>query len=580
MPNLLAMSFEGELAPSFTLRCLEAGRTLPDGWGLGYFPAGEPSAAILKEPAPAQGSMRSQLALAWEQVESSVFMLHIRHATWGALSDANTQPFARPWGRRDWLIAHAGSLDRKADVVPGPFEPVGSTDTEQMFCGLLNRFVERNWRSLAEVDLDAVHAWLTELNAIGHMTLCLSDGRDLLLHSDRRGVPLWLGTLTPPYGHIAFGDADLDIDLTRRGAKSRNGIIACTDQLEPHADDARAALVWRQLEPGQLLIVREGAVIASRSGGVPTTSEQLAPVAVHTIQRPHRAETRVYDVVHRTVYRYDTAIERSQHVLRLTPIHDHLQTVRAHQLAVSVPGHSRDYEDVFGNRVRRLQIETPFTEMVIESKSTVEVLDVDPLGFGPLRVSSSIPLVWMPWQRQVLDPYLLPPELAETELAELAEYAMSFVERSDYDLLDTLLDINQTIFREYRYQQGTTTVSTTAFDTYVNRRGVCQDFTNLMICLARLLGVPARYVCGYIYTGANAENRVQGEASHAWVQLYLPQVGWKGFDPTNGILTQTEHVRVAVGRNYLDATPTSGTIFVGGGGETLHVDVRVDPHVG
>jgi transglutaminase-like putative cysteine protease len=171
----------------------------------------------------------------------------------------------------------------------------------------------------------------------------------------------------------------------------------------------------------------------------------------------------------------------------------------------------------------------------------------------------------------------------DTELAELAEYAMSFVKRNDYDLLATLLDINDTIYREFTYKQGTTNLHTTAFDVYVNRRGVCQDFTNLFICLARLLGVPARYVCGYIYTGPKsaelAEHQRQGEASHAWIQLYLPQVGWKGFDPTNGILTQTDHVRVAVGRNYVDATPTSGTIFVGGGGETLSVDVRVETHV-
>src|SRR5580692_4649907 len=353
MPNLLAMSFEGELAPSFTLRCLEAGRTLPDGWGLGYFPAGEPSAAILKEPAPPQASMRSQLALAWEQVASSVFVLHIRHATWGALSDANTQPFARPWGRRDWLMAHAGSLDRKGADVAGPFEPVGSTDTEQVFCGLLNRFVEHGWRSIAEVELAALHDWLTELNAIGELTLCLSDGRDLLL------------------------DADLEIDLTRRGAKSRKGIVACTDKLAPHGDDAATALVWRQLEPGQLLVVREGAVIATRGEpAVPRSSGTFAAVAVHDLHRPSRAEPRTYDVVHRTVYRYEKEIERSQHLLRLTPVHDHLQAVRAHELAVSVPAQSRDYEDVFGNRVRRLRIETPFTEMVIESKSVVAVLDV------------------------------------------------------------------------------------------------------------------------------------------------------------------------------------------------------------
>jgi len=216
------------------------------------------------------------------------------------------------------------------------------------------------------------------------------------------------------------------------------------------------------------------------------------------------------------------------------------------------------------------------------------VNDSDPLGVGPnstasaLRVSQTMPLVWMPWQRQVLDPFLLPPELPETQLAELAEYAMSFVKRNDSDLLATLLDINNTIHREYAYKQGITNNLTTAFDVYVNRRGVCQDFTNLFICLARLLGVPARYVCGYVYTGPKpAEippDQRRSEESHAWVQLYLPQLGWKGFDPTHGVLTQTNHVRAAVGRNRLDATPTAGTIFVGGGGETLAAEVSVEPH--
>ncbi|MCX5748107.1 MAG: class II glutamine amidotransferase [Proteobacteria bacterium] len=571
MPNLLAMSFEGELAPSFSLHCLNAGRKLPDGWGLGYYPAGEPSAAVLKEPAPPQHSMRSQLALSWEQVESNLFMLHIRHATWGALSDANTQPFSRTWGRRDWMMAHAGSLDRKPEDVPGPFEPVGSTDTEAIFCMLLNRFVERGWRSLADVDLDVLLTWCNELNEIGELTLCLTDGRDLLVHADRRGVPMWLGQLTPPYDKIAFGDADLDVDLTKRGAKSRKGVIACTEALTPRDDgDAARAVSWAQLAPGQLMVIREGAVIAERaaSGALQTP---------RNLWRPARSEPKRFDVTHRTVYRYKKPVERSTHLIRLKPVHDALQQVLSHELHISIPHLKRDYDDVFGNAVSRLNIETPFDEMVIESKSVVEVLDVDPLGMRPLRVRSTIPLVWMPWQRQVLDPFLLPPELPETELDELAEYAMSFVKRNDYDLLDTLLDINDSIFREYKYIQGETNLDTSAFDVYCNRRGVCQDFTNLMICLARLLGVPARYACGYIYTGPKNANQRQGEATHAWVQLYLPQVGWKGFDPTNGILTQTDHVRTAVGRNYLDATPTSGTIFVGGGGETLSVEVRVEP---
>jgi transglutaminase-like putative cysteine protease len=223
-------------------------------------------------------------------------------------------------------------------------------------------------------------------------------------------------------------------------------------------------------------------------------------------------------------------------------------------------------------------LDTPYHELQIIARSKVDMLDTDPLGFHQRYTRTTIPLVWMPWQRQALQPFLHPPELPESELRELVEYAMSFVERNDYDLLDTLLDINGSIYREYKYTPGSTTIETSPFDVYSKRHGVCQDFTNLFICLARLLGVPARYTCGYVWTGPKNPNRVQSEASHAWVQVYLPEVGWRGFDPTNGILTQTDHVRVAVGRNYVDATPTSGTIFLGGGGtETLSVDVRMDP---
>jgi predicted glutamine amidotransferase len=87
--------------------------------------------------------------------------------------------------RVERTIAHAGSLDRKPDAVAGPFEPVGSTDTEAIFCALLNRFVERKWRSLADLDLDVLTEWLTAHNEVGELTLCLTDGRDLLAYADR-----------------------------------------------------------------------------------------------------------------------------------------------------------------------------------------------------------------------------------------------------------------------------------------------------------------------------------------------------------------------------------------------------------
>ena len=116
MPNLLAMSFEGPLTPAFDLHCLDPGHKPPDGWGIACYPDGEPAALVLKEAAPPHGSIRSALVSAWERLESSIFLVHIRTAMWGALTEANTQPFQRAWGRREWVIAHSGSLQHKLDT--------------------------------------------------------------------------------------------------------------------------------------------------------------------------------------------------------------------------------------------------------------------------------------------------------------------------------------------------------------------------------------------------------------------------------------------------------------------------------
>jgi transglutaminase-like putative cysteine protease/predicted glutamine amidotransferase len=585
MPNVLAMSFEGELAPSFDLRCLQPGGKLPDGWGIGYYAGGEPAATVLKEAGPAQRSIRGELVKAWENLASSLFVLHIRVATWGRLSDANTQPFLRTYGGRDWLLAHSGSLRHRLAPAPDArFLPVGSTDTELIFCEILGRIAEAGWQSLGEVPPETLHAWFDAYNEHGSMTTVLTDGRDLCVYADRNDEgSAYVWQLRPPYGTIAFADADLEVDLTRRGIKARKGVIVSSEPMPPTDE---LPVDWRLLSPGHLLVVRQGAVRAeirpSRRGEIVVGLSAPIPARPDPLSLPRRQDPRRLEVKHRTVYRYEKPVERSAHVLRLEPAHDWLQRLLEHESRLLIDGvpfdePQREYEDVFGNRVRRVLVETPFTELAIESASLVETLDADPFRIRPPHERSTIPVVWMPWQRQVLQPFLLPQELAESELQELTEYAMSFAERNDYDLLDTLLDLNRSIFREYAYEQGTTTVLTTAFEVYERRRGVCQDFTNLFICLARLLGVPARYTCGYIYTGPGSARGRQSEASHAWAQVYFAEVGWKGFDPTNGIVTQTDHIRVAVGRNYIDATPTSGTLYVGGGRETLEVAVQVEP---
>ncbi|KYF90079.1 hypothetical protein BE17_48030 [Sorangium cellulosum] len=279
-------------------------------------------------------------------------------------------------------------------------------------------------------------------------------------------------------------------------------------------------------------------------------------------------------VVHTTTYTYDRPVERSVHKLHLCPMVDWDQRVLSHTLAIDPEVPTVEFEDGFGNRATRFEVAAPYTALRISADSTVELLDADPFAFAKKRIRPAFPLVWMPWEQAMIAPYVRPVELPDPQRQELFDYAMSFVERNDADLLETLFAINLTLFREYQYVPGSTSLTTTPHDVFVNRRGVCQDFANLFICLARLLDIPARYVCGYIYTGNVSTNRARSDATHAWVQLYIPNIGWKGFDPTNGVLASLDHVRVSYGRNTLDAPPTAGTLYTPAT-ETMTVDVTV-----
>ena len=277
-------------------------------------------------------------------------------------------------------------------------------------------------------------------------------------------------------------------------------------------------------------------------------------------------------VKHATQYCYDSPIQRSCHRIHLWPIHDSHQHLLDYRLTVTPDVPVIDYEDVFGNWASRFEINQPYTQLSIVAESTVELVETDPFAFAKGPIRQKFPLHWMPWELKMLTPYLSPIELPETKLSELRDYGMSFVERNQHDLIETLFDMNLTLFRDYTYVPGSSSLETTPYDVYVNKKGVCQDFANLFICLARLLNIPARYVCGYVHTGNNGGSF--SDASHAWLQLYIANVGWKGFDPTNGTLPCTDHVRMAVGRHYRDTAPTAGTLN-SNANERMTIDVEL-----
>lgn len=283
---------------------------------------------------------------------------------------------------------------------------------------------------------------------------------------------------------------------------------------------------------------------------------------------------RVLRVRHVTRYQYDRPVDRAVLRLILRPRIDVHQRVASASVVIEPRAVTTEYEDVFGNQATKVVIDQPFESVTITSDSVVALTDIDPFAFCNAPMRPSFPLSWMPWERTLLQPYLTPVELPETQLQEIFDYAMSFVEANNHDLMETLFAINLTLFREFAYVPGSTSLVTTPFDVLQTKKGVCQDFANLFITMARLLNLPARYVCGYIHTGNTGPNRAQSDASHAWVQLYLPNIGWKGFDPTNGVLTHTSHIRVGYGRHFRDCTPTTGTVY-SPARETMSIDVEV-----
>lgn len=298
-----------------------------------------------------------------------------------------------------------------------------------------------------------------------------------------------------------------------------------------------------------------------------------APIAETPIIKPVQGVRRL-KVRHKTTYQYDIPVERSRHRLHVRPIADRRQHVERFDLRITPSASVTEYEDVFGNAASVFEVNGPYTELTVEATSEVTLLDVDPFAFANVPIRPQFPLTWMPWEQKMLLPYLTSQELPDTQLDELLTYAMSFVKANNGDLMETLFNINLTLFREYQYVPGSTTLTTTSHEVFYRKQGVCQDFANLFITLARLLGIPARYVCGYLFTGNTGTSRAGSDASHAWVQLYIPHVGWKGFDPTNGVLPTTGHVRVGVGRHYRDTTMMQGTVY-GTAGERLAVDVEV-----
>lgn len=258
---------------------------------------------------------------------------------------------------------------------------------------------------------------------------------------------------------------------------------------------------------------------------------------------------------HETRYTYESAARAINQVLRLTPRGNDGQYIAHWRVDVDVDGRVWLGEDAFGNAIHTLSAEGPLEAMTIAVQGEVETQDTGGVLRGAL-------------ERLPAEVFLRDTPLTETSGA-LREFAR--IAAASPDPLTRMHDLLGAVHKEVVFDTRRTTVATSAVDAFAIKHGVCQDLSHIFIACARLSGVPARYISGHL---ARNDGVVEQEASHAWAEALIPDLGWVGFDAANGVCTGERHVRVAAGFDYLSAAPVRGARS-GGGVERLSVRLNV-----
>jgi transglutaminase-like putative cysteine protease len=265
-------------------------------------------------------------------------------------------------------------------------------------------------------------------------------------------------------------------------------------------------------------------------------------------------------VYHLTEYRYPEEARDSFNQLWLYPVDDSRQALLEFRLGLSPEATLKSHSDFFGNRVHRFHIVGPHRFLRVEMQAkilTFAVPEPKPVPVGLLKPLEPRFFEFLaPTSRVPLHPNWL--QILRFRRPNLNE-----------DLVGYLLELTAYLGAWFRFDPEATKVDTPLLEAVQGRAGVCQDYSHAMIAVLRSVGIPARYVSGYVLTG------VDSEASHAWVEVFVPGAGWLGYDPTNHRPASQEHIKTAHGRDYDDCPPLRGS-RTGGGKERLEVSVRVE----
>ncbi len=278
-----------------------------------------------------------------------------------------------------------------------------------------------------------------------------------------------------------------------------------------------------------------------------------------------------YTVYHLTHFRYDAPVSESVMEVRMQPRTESVQRCLRFELTTTPRARVFAYQDPEGNVVHHFDVPARHRELTVVAESVVEfVSDIaipercDPAAWDLLDEKGT---------RERFFEYLEPSHYARPTDA-LEAFGRELGLSRDVDPLSLVRRLKHQLYDAFEYAPKSTRVDSPIDEALANRRGVCQDFAHVTIALVRGMGIPCRYVSGYLFHDNRAGERSVDGASHAWVEAWLPGLGWIGVDPTNRTLAMNRHIRVAIGRDYHDVPPSRGS-FKGNARSELGVAVRV-----
>lgn len=284
-----------------------------------------------------------------------------------------------------------------------------------------------------------------------------------------------------------------------------------------------------------------------------------------------------YRLVHISEFSYDAPVSESYNEVRLRPMQDETQSCLSFRLSTDPASNLASHLDHLGNCVHRFSILGEHRHLRIEADSVTLVQ-------SPPELPKNGPaLTDLPGLKDELDEhqdFLAPTAYAPHD--GTVDGLVREAESGSASCVVFALSAMNIVHRTFRYEKGATHVKSSIHDTLATGAGVCQDFAHILLAMLRIRGLPGRYVSGYLVPtrtaepGANLEEVVGGQASHAWMEVFIPGHGWFGLDPTTGAPVGLRHVRIAYGRDYGDAAPVRG-VYKGEAGQHLCVDVRVRP---